>query len=210
MDMEHTSTDHMPKCRQSSERNDTFSPEKETEKETMGCIREAGHAKIRGSLMAQLINSHKVLRAVSRRPKALVKLDLTHSTCWRQVSKWRSFFFFKVLLKTSVLCYECFRILSQKEYPPIATGTFRSLQENITQYTRTLTLRMHTYFPTKPPVCFGCPRTSVLGVQESYDCRMQTAKPQCQGTSLGTVLICWCRWGHFQHGVLFLLTSAGH
>lgn len=102
------------------------------------------------------------------------------------------FFFLKCSFKVSVLCFECFIILSQKEYPPIATGTFRSLQENITQYTRTLTLRMHTHFPTKPPACSGCPRTSVLRAQESYDCRMQTARPWCQGTSLGTVLACWC------------------
>lgn len=178
----------------------------------MGCSMEAGRAKLRGSLMAQLINSHKAVGAVSRWPKVLVKLDVTHSTCWRQVSKWRSFFFFslKCSFKVSVLCFECFIILSQKEYPPIATGTFRSLQENITQYTRTLTLRMHTHFPTKPPVCSGCPRTSVLRAQESYDCRMQTARPWCQGTSLGTVLACWCSWGRSEYGVLFLLTSAGH
>lgn len=54
------------------------------------CSRRAGLSEI-GSLTTWLINCHEVLRAVTGGPRALVKLDVTHSTWRNKFPNWDLF-----------------------------------------------------------------------------------------------------------------------
>lgn len=56
------------------------------EREIVGCTRrlcscKAGPAEIRSSLMTGITNEHRILRAATRRPRALVKPHWIPSTC---------------------------------------------------------------------------------------------------------------------------------
>lgn len=96
------------------------------EKEIVGCTSRlhscrAGPAENRSSSKTRLTNSHKILKAATRGPRALVKLHFTQSTCTRWVSKLR--LFKKSFLNFPFTGIRALQFALKQEYRPVAKKT---------------------------------------------------------------------------------------